>query len=200
VAEPIEFYFDFASPYGYLASTQIDRIAEKHGRSVAWRPVLLGAIFKTTGMQPLMNVPLKGEYMKRDMARFARLLGVPITEPEVFPINGLAPSRAFYWLDLQDPAKAKSFAQAVFAEHFVRGRDVSQIDTVAHIGAGLGFKPDELVAGTQQQSVKDRLREEVERATERGVFGSPFFFVDGESFWGADRLDQVDRWLATGGF
>ena len=200
MAEPIEFYFDFASPYGYLASTQIDAIGEKHGRAVGWRPVLLGAIFKTTGMQPLMNVPLKGEYMKRDMARFARLLGVQITQPEVFPINALAPSRAFYWLDAQDPERAKSFAKAVFAEHFVNGRDVSQIDVVASIGAGLGCKPDELVAGTQEQPVKDRLRDEVEKATKLGVFGSPFFFVDGEGFWGADRLDQVDRWLATGGF
>ena len=198
--EPIEFYFDFASPYGYLASTQIDAIGQKHGRDVAWRPVLLGAIFKTTGMQPLMNVPLKGEYMKRDMARFARLLGVQITEPEAFPINALAPSRAFYWLDRRDPELAVRFAKAVFAEHFVEGRDVSHIETVAQIGADLGVKPDELTAGTQEQPVKERLRSEVETATKRGVFGSPFFFVDGEGFWGVDRLDQVDRWLATGGF
>ena len=109
---PIDFYFDFASPYGYIASTQIDEIAARHGRTVAWRPILLGVVFKTTGMGPLPSVPLKGAYSLRDFARSARLLGIPFQMPKVFPFNAVAPSRAFYWLRDRDPGLARRFAQA----------------------------------------------------------------------------------------
>src|SRR5262252_3324553 len=83
--DPIEFYFGFSSPYGYLASTRIDALAEKHGRAVTWRPFLLGAAFKATGQQPLVEQPLRGPYHRRDFARSARLAGVPFRLPEPFP-------------------------------------------------------------------------------------------------------------------
>ena len=79
---PIDFYFDFSSPYGYLASLQIEPLAAKHGRSVTWRPMLLGAAFKVSGVQPLVNVPLKGEYSKRDFLRSARFYSVPFRVPD----------------------------------------------------------------------------------------------------------------------
>src|SRR5262249_3981008 len=98
---PIDFYFDFSSPYGYLPSTQIDALAARHGRSVAWRPFLLGAAFKLTGQRALTEQPLRGDYARRDFARSARLLKLPFILPQPFPFFALAASRAFYWL--QDP-------------------------------------------------------------------------------------------------
>ena len=106
MADAIDFYFDFSSPYGYLASTQIDTLAVKHGRVVNWRPFLLGVAFKTTGQRPLPEQPLRGPYSLRDFDRSARLLGVPFRLPEPFPFPSLAACRAFYWLEDSDEAKA----------------------------------------------------------------------------------------------
>ena len=197
---PIDFYFDFASPYGYIASTRIDEIAERHGRTVAWRPILLGAVFKTTGMGPLPSVPLKGDYSIRDFARSARLYGVPFKMPAVFPFSSVNPSRVVYWLQARDTDLARRFAQATYRAVFPGQQDISKPDTLADIAAPLGVKREDLLAALNDQAVKDRLKTEVDQAIAKGVFGSPFIVVDGEPFWGADRLDQVDRWLQTGGW
>jgi 2-hydroxychromene-2-carboxylate isomerase len=197
---PIDFYFEFASPYGYLASTQIDVFAERHGRTVAWHPIMLGAAFKQTGARPLMQTPLKGPYLLHDVPRFARLLGVPLTLPPVMPMNSLAASRACVWLEETDVGQAKRLAQALFHAHWGEGRDLGQPDAVADVAAGLGIDRTDLLAAVADQRIKDRLKAQTEAAIERGVFGSPFIFVDGEAFWGADRLAQVEAWLARGGW
>ena len=196
----IDFYFDFSSPYGYLAAQAIDDIGARYGCDVAWRPFLLGAVFKITGAQPLPHTPMKDEYSLIDMPRAARLLGVPFTMPEPFPFNSLAACRAYYWLVLDEPTKSRDFAKAVFHASFGEGRDMSAPEGVIDEAAKLGIDRDALGAALQDQEVKDHLRREVDAAIERGVFGSPFFFVDDEPFWGHDRLDQVDRWLKTGGW
>lgn len=200
MATPVDFYFDFSSPYGYFAAAKIDEIASRHKRTVNWRPFLLGAVFKITRMQPLLDYPLKGDYMKRDWQRFARLLGVKWKLPEAFPFSGLVPSRIFYWLHDKDPELARKFAKAVYHAAFAEGRDVVSIGALTAIGETLGVAPGDMIAANGDQAVKDRCRQEVEAAIARGVFGSPYIVVDGEPFWGADRLDQVDGWLATGGW
>ncbi|MBM3503458.1 MAG: 2-hydroxychromene-2-carboxylate isomerase [Alphaproteobacteria bacterium] len=197
---PIEFYFDFASPYAYLASHRIDTIAAKHGRPVAWRPFMLGIVFKTTGAQPLVTYPLKGPYAARDLARSARLSGVPFVFPPGFPHATLAAARGFYWLEGKDEVLARRFAKAVFNAYFGEGRDVSGAEAVAAIAAALGVDRTAFEAGIQSPAIKERLKSETEGALAKGIFGSPFFLVDGEPFWGADRLDQVERWLANGGW
>jgi 2-hydroxychromene-2-carboxylate isomerase len=143
---------------------------------------------------------MKGPYSKHDFARTARLFGVPITLPEPFPFSALVPSRAFYWLHDKDPALAVRFAQAVFHEAFVAGRIVAGAETTAAVAAPLGIDRAALLAALNEPAVKDRLRVEVEAGLAKGVFGSPFVIVDGEPFWGADRLEQVERWIATGGW
>jgi 2-hydroxychromene-2-carboxylate isomerase len=200
MAAPIDFYFEFASPYGYLASTQIDAVAERHGRTVAWRPIMLGAAFKETGARPLMQTPLKGPYLLHDVPRFARYLGVPLTLPPVMPMNSLAASRACVWLDEDDPALAKRLAKTLLHVHWGEGRDLGAAEAVAEIAAGLRIERAALLAAVAEQRIKDLLKERTQAAIERGVFGSPFVFVDGEPFWGADRLPQVDAWLARGGW
>ena len=196
MTDPIDFYFDFSSPYGYLASTRIDAIADRHGRSVTWRPFVLGAAFKVTGQRPLVEQPLRGEYANRDFARSARLLGVPLELPEPFPFFALAASRACYWVG--DAARAKALAKAIYHAAFGEGRDVTPVATVAEIARGLGIEGVE--QGVEKPETKAKLREATDEALARGVFGSPFFIVDGEPFWGHDRLEHVERWLATGGW
>jgi len=197
---PIDFYFDFASPYGYLASTRIDDLAARYGRTVEWRPILLGPAFSRSGARPLMTQPVRGDYARRDLPRFARFLGVPFAFPPIMPIATLAAARAVYWLRDGDPALAHRLAKALFHAHFGEGRDIQQPGQVAEVAALLGIDGEALRAGIGLRAVKDRLRAETEQSLARGVFGAPFLFVDEEPFWGADRLDQVEAWLARGGF
>jgi len=195
---PIAFYFDFSSPYGWLASHGIDGLAAKYGRRVDWRPIMLGAALKVTGVQPNVTTPLKGDYLRHDVARCARLMGLDYREPANMPMNALAASRAYYWLRQDDGFKAKALARAVWAAYFGQGRDPSEVAVVAEIGASLGIDPDALTAACQDPAVKEVLRVETDDAVARGVFGSPFFFVDGEPFWGHDRVDQLERWMGGG--
>jgi 2-hydroxychromene-2-carboxylate isomerase len=200
MAAPIEFYFDFSSPYGYLAAQGIDEIGERHGREVAWKPFLLGAVFKTTRSEPLLGIPMKGDYARVDLPRAARLMGVPFTLPSPFPFMSVAACRAFYWLSDRDPAKAKALAKGIVDAAFGEGRDMSGAAAVLETAGGLGVDPGPLGAALEDPAVKDRLRAEVDEGIEKGVCGSPFVLVDGEPFWGHDRLDHVDKWLETGGW
>ena len=197
---PIDFYFDFSSPYGYLASIQIDALALRHGRKVTWRPFLLGAAFKETGQRPLVEQALRGPYHYRDFARSARLLGVPFRLPEPFPFASLAACRAFYWLCDGDPAAARGLAQALYRTAFAEGRPIAAVDDVVAVAGPLGIAGDALRQAVEDPAVKARLRQETEQAIASGVFGSPFIIVDDEPFWGSDRLPQVERWLMTGGW
>lgn len=198
--KPIDFYFDFSSPYGYIASHRIDAIGQRYGRGVNWRPYLLGAVFKVNGRKPLPEQPLLREYASRDIARSARLHAVPLKIPERFPISGVNPSRAFYWVDEQDPDKARSLARALYKAYFVDGRDISDAEQVGEVAAILSLDRDATLAAMQDPKVKARLKQETDAAIARGAFGSPFVFVDDEPFWGNDRLTEVERWLETGGW
>jgi 2-hydroxychromene-2-carboxylate isomerase len=200
MSAPLDFYFEFASPYGYLASTQIDALARRHHRTVAWHPIMLGAAFKQTGTRPLMQTPLKAPYLLHDVPRFARLLGVPLKLPPVMPMNSLAASRACVWIAENDLEQASRFARALRYAHWGEGRDLAAPEAVADVARGLGIDSADLRAAVADQRIKDRLKAQTQAAIERGVFGSPFIFVDDEPFWGADRLPQVEAWLARGGW
>lgn len=197
---PIDFYFDFSSPYGYLGAELIDALAARHGRSVDWHPILLGVVFKETGAKPLTQVPVKGPYSQRDFARSARFYGVPFRMPPVFPIAAQAPSRVMLWAKRNDPAAGVRTAHALYRGFFVDGRDISQPDVAAAVAGDAGFDAAAARAAIDDPVIKDALKAEVEKAMAAGVFGSPFFVVDGEPFWGVDRFGQMERWLAQGGF
>lgn len=199
-AEPIDFYFDFSSPYGYLASEKVDDLAARFGRKVRWHPLLLGVIFKETGVLPLTQQKIKGPYFEHDFARSARFMGVPFRHPEKFPLPTQAAARAYYALHGQDCGKARAFAHAVFRALFVDNVDISSPETVLELAGGLGVEREALAAAMTSDEMKLRLKTEIETAQSRGVFGSPTMIVDGELFFGADRLPQLERWLAEGGF
>jgi 2-hydroxychromene-2-carboxylate isomerase len=200
VASAIDFYFDFSSPYGYLAAQKIEALAARHGRGVDWHPMLLGVAFKQTGSQPLTEVPLKGDYSKRDFARTARFHGIPFGMPSRFPIPSQAPGRIVTWLKRERPELAAPVVKALYHAYFVDDRDISSPDVAADVAGANGVSRDAARVATEDAAIKDAFRRDVEAALARGVFGSPFVVVEGEPFWGMDRFDQIDRWLATGGF
>lgn len=199
-AAPIDFYFDFSSPYGYFAAEKIDALAARYGRTVHWHPFLLGVTFKVTGLAPLPTIPLKGAYSLHDIERSARYFGLPFQQPSTFPIPTQHAARAFLWLNDRNPSRAKAFGLAAYRAYFVHDVNISDLAAVLELAAKQGVDRDELAAVLTGTEIKARLAAEVELGLSRGVFGSPFVFVDGEAFWGADRLPQLERWLAEGGF
>ncbi|MBI4756803.1 MAG: 2-hydroxychromene-2-carboxylate isomerase [Betaproteobacteria bacterium] len=211
MAAAIDFYFDFSSPYGYFGAAEIDDLAQRHGRRVIWHPVLLGALYKSIGTGPNIGYPHKGEYFYRDAARTARFLGLPYRLPSHFPVATQVAARAFYVIadgaPDATPAKpqmrkerARDFALACLRAYFVDDIDIGEPARVLDIAAVLGEDRARLAAALEDPAVKQRLREANDAALARGVFGSPFFIVDDERFWGSDRLSQLERWLAEGGF
>ncbi|HYD81296.1 MAG TPA: DsbA family protein [Paucimonas sp.] len=199
MAAPIDFYFDFTSPYGYLAATQIERLAATYGRNVKWHPILLGVVFKATGAVPLTSVPMKAEYTLRDLERTARFIGVPYRHPSTFPIATQATARAMLWIaDTHGEAKAAEFAKAAYRALFADGVNIGDAAETAKIAAGLDVDPEALGAALASAEVKERLKAEVEQAMARGVFGSPFVIVDGEPFWGFDHFPQIEALLRNG--
>jgi 2-hydroxychromene-2-carboxylate isomerase len=201
MAAPIHFYFDFSSPYGFLAAQRIDALAAQYGRTAAWRPVLLGAIFKETGAAPLTQVPLKGEYSRRDMLRSARFHGIEdFRLPSRFPIPTQAAARIVLALQATDEALATNVAKALYRAYFVDDRDISDPDIAAGVAGKAGADATAMRRTIDDPKIKEALRDAVADAMKAGVCGSPFFIVDGEPFWGLDRFPQLERWLATGGF
>jgi 2-hydroxychromene-2-carboxylate isomerase len=199
-AASLDFYFDFSSPYSYFAAEKIDDLAGRFGRKVNWHPLLLGVVFQRLGTLPLVHQPGQGVYAPHDMARSARYLGIPFSMPSRFPLPTQAAARAFYWLDGCDVGLAKRFAHVVFRAYYVDDCDISLPETVIEMAVGCGVDRGELVAALATQVLKERLKQETEAAIARGIFGAPWVIVDGESFWGADRLPQIERWLETGGY
>jgi 2-hydroxychromene-2-carboxylate isomerase len=199
MSSAIDFYFDFSSPYGYFASTRIDELAAKYQRKVKWHPILLGVVFQTTGSAPLPSIPLKGNYSLHDFERTARFHGIPYKRPATFPISTQAAARAVLWAqEIAGSAKAIEFAKAIYKAYFVDGIDIGNSANVAQIGTVVGIDAAALQYAIGSPELKEQLKKEVSHAIEKGVFGSPFLIVDGESFWGFDRFDQVEATLKHG--
>jgi 2-hydroxychromene-2-carboxylate isomerase len=201
MAAPVEFWFDFSSPYGFLAAQKIDALAAKHGRTVDWRPMLLGAVFKHVGTAPLLAIPLKGEYAKRDIARSARFHGIAgMRMPSRFPIPTQAAARLVVWQKGIDAQRAVRLAKALYRAYWVDDVDISVPENAVAVAAKEGVDAAAARAAIEEPAVKDALKRDVDEAIGKGVFGSPYVIVDGEPFWGIDHFDQIEKWLATGGF
>lgn len=201
MAAPIDFYFDFSSPYSFLAAEQIQALAARHGRTVTFKPILLGIVFKAAGSAPLTEqYGPKARYSVHDFERSARFAGVRYRHPSKFPIGAVGASRAVLWLQQHRPEKANEFVRAVFRAFFQDDRDISDAAVVAQVAQSIGLDGQALMEAAQAPAIKDELRRRVEDAVAFGVFGAPTIVVDGEVFWGNDRLPQIERWLASGPF
>ena len=202
MAEPLHFYFDFISPYGFFASREVEGMAARHGRTVDWRPMLLGvAVLKVMGLKPLLDTPLKGDYVRRDVRRHARKLGLVLGHDFGQPIgNPLPAARAFYWLKERHPQLQAAAAHALYDAYWLEGRDLSTPEAVASIGWPPAVDRAGLLAAVQSDAAAQRLRDAVSASLAAGVFGSPTLVIDGEMFWGYDRLRDADEWLARSGW
>ena len=200
MSNPIEFYFDFSSPYGYFSSEKIEQLAQRCGRTVIWRPYLMGAVMKITERKPLIQIPMLNEYGMRDLKRIARYENISFRIPSQFPIATVAACRAYYWLSQDEVDKAKELAHALFRAYFVDDQLISKPETVIGIASKIGIDPSGVETALQDDEVKLKVREVTDSAIEQSIFGSPFFIVDGEPFWGHDRLEQVEAWAKSGGW
>lgn len=200
MSAPIDFYFDFSSPYGYLASEQIEALAARHGRAVMWHAIVLDAQFQPQGGVKIPLALLRTEYARRDCERSAAFLGIPYKTPTPYPVHTEHAARAFQWLSDRNPDEARAFAHGVFRAYFVDGRNIAEPAVLLEIAGALGLDREEVSNAFSDLATKARLKAEIDLAEARGVFGSPFFIVEGEGFWGPDRLPQLERWLESGPF
>ena len=197
---PIDFYFDFSSPYSYIASEWIEALAARHGRTVNWKAILLGATFQAAELKSPVAYPLKREYSLLDFERSARFAGVPLKIPAKFPIPTQNAARLFWWLKERGDLTASHWARHCLRAFFARGVDLSDAAALKQLCAEFGLDAQQAEAIWNDPEWKANLKAANDAAIARGVFGAPFFMIDGEPFWGNDRRAQIERWLETGPF
>lgn len=190
----MQMWFDFASPYSYLAIERVDTLAQAAGVVVDLRPFLLGPIFQAQGWNdsPFRLFPGKGAYMMRDIARLADKYGVTYIRPRLFPRMSVLPARIA--LLGQDEPWGRDFCVAVFRANFQHDLDIQAEDVVHQVLKDLSLDADALIARAKTEAAKEALRRQVDRARNLGLFGAPTFFVGDEMFWGNDRLEDALEW------
>ena len=199
---PIDFYFDFISPFGYFASLRIDALAARYGRTAEWHAMLLGvSVMKVMGLKPLLDTPLKGDYIRREFARYVRRHGLVLKRQAGDPMmDPRACGRAFHWVKRHQPGREAGLARALLHAYWVEGQDLSAVDATVLAAQSAGFDPVQLRTAIEGEDARALLRGAVDASLKRGVFGSPTVIVDGEPFWGVETLGSVEQWLQTGGW
>lgn len=196
MAKTLEFFFDYASPYSYLASEQVEALAKRTGADIRWRPFLLGAVFKATGNVPPITTPNKAIYLGKDLVDWAIHLGLPPFQmPSSFPINSLKADRL--GIVAAEQGRIAQFSHAAFRAAFVQGKDLNEPEVLAELARAAGLDAEKALARAEAQEIKDALRRNTDEAIARGAFGAPTFFVGDEMFFGNDRLIFVERLLSA---
>jgi 2-hydroxychromene-2-carboxylate isomerase len=190
MADTIEFFFDIASPYSYLASSRIDWLENETGADVDWRPFFLGGVFKATGNEPPARVENKAKYMRKDLRRWAERYGVGFQYPSTFPVNSLAAQRAILAAKKKE-LNAIELAERLFKDYWIRDRDISDKSVIEGALKEVARPSKELLKQINAPDIKQALKRNSDEAVERGAFGAPTFFVGDEMFWGNDRLHFV---------
>lgn len=191
MAGPIVFYFDFASPYAYFALDGLTRLGAETDRGVEWRPVLVWAVLKAHGITGPMETAARRDYIVRDMVRSAEFYGQPYKHPSKLPLSAHHAMRLYYAIEQQDRETAHAFGREIFSAFFTRDQDISNEEVVVDVAARVGIGDCEARHGISGDYGRWQLSQMVDRAAADGVVGSPFFIVDGEGFFGADRLPQL---------
>ncbi len=193
----IDFWFEFASTYSYLAAMRAQDLAADCGVRLTWRPFLLGAIFKKDlgyADSPFNRHDKKGDYMWRDMDRQVRIHGLPsVKKPEPFPQNGLTAARIAMVLEEDD--RLPIFVRSVFRSQFQYGETISEPDVLFDILSQNGFDAPDVMQRAKSDKIKQALKTQTEHADRIGIFGAPSFVTPkGELFWGDDRMETAFRW------
>jgi 2-hydroxychromene-2-carboxylate isomerase len=193
---PLDFWFEFGSTYSYPAALRIEKRAAERGVALAWRPFLLGPIFREQGWNdsPFNVYPVKGRYMWRDLERICEASGIPFRRPSVFPRNGLLAARVACrhaqvpWLP--------DFVRAVYRANFAEDLDIESPAVLAGCLASSGEDPPRVLAAARSEESKAGLRAQNDEAVRLGIFGAPSFVAGDELFWGNDRLEDALAWAA----
>ena len=193
MARTLEFFFDYGSPYSYLADTQVEPIAKRAGATLVRRPMLIGGVFKATGNASPMTVPAKSKWAAADMPMWARHYGVAFRANPHFPVNTLALMRGAAAAELD--GLFERYHPAVFKAMWVDGRNLNDMNEVAAVLTAAGLDAAAFGKRLQDQDAKDRLKATTDEAVARGVFGAPTCFVDGAMYFGNDRLPFVEKAL-----
>jgi len=203
----LDFYFDFISPFGYFASLRVDDLARRYQHQVRWHGMLVGvSVLKVMGLPPIPSIPLKGAYTLHDARRYARrhgiLLGRDLAAP---PGNPLAPGRLFAWAQTIHADQAKTLAHLLFDRYWRCNEDLDNEALQATLTAEAGLDWQRYQAAVQTSdpntpSPAALLHANVQAATQRGVFGSPFFIVNNEPFFGVEKMETLEDWLNAGGW
>lgn len=195
----MEYFFDLVSPYSYMAHARVGRMCEEAGAELILRPMLLGAILNETGGKAATEIPAKERYMLRDLEMWAESYGTPLRFPDPFPFRTLKTMRAALWL--RDRGNLSAFVNEAFSLYWAEGgapkgmKEADEDSLIAEVAQRIGEDPGDVLEGASQTSSKEALKSATAEALERGVFGAPTFFVDGEMFWGNDRLPFVEAAL-----
>jgi 2-hydroxychromene-2-carboxylate isomerase len=197
-ARRLEFWYEFASTYSYLSAMRIEKVAAAAKLAVAWRPFLLGPIFRAQGWNdsPFNVYPAKGRYMWRDMERLAAGYQLPFVKPSAFPRNGLSAARVA--LVAEPEGWCPDWTRAVYAAEFAHDRDIGDGAVLTGLLETFGQDPGAVLARADSPENKAALRAQTERAQSLGIFGAPSFVVDGELYWGNDRLGDAIARAALG--
>ena len=193
MAREIEFFFDYGSPFSYLADTQLKGLAERTGARVLYRPMLLGGVFKETGNSSPITIEAKRKYMMADLERWAKYYGVPTPHNAHFPINTMRLMRGA--IAAERTGVFAAYHRAIFEAFWREGLNLGDVAVVRGVLQKAGFDAERLAADSEKHAVKDALRVATEAAVARGAFGAPTFFVGDQMFWGNDRLLFVEQAL-----
>jgi len=195
MTKTVEFYFDFGSPYSYLAYKALPGIAAARGAQVLWRPMLLGGVFKATGNHSPAEIPAKSKWMDDDMRRWAARYDAPFRRNPHFPINTLTLMRGATGMQMRGPDFAR-YVDTMFHAMWAEPRNLGDPEELAAVLRAAGFDTESFLALVSDAEVKEALKNQTEAAVARGVFGAPTFFVGEDLFWGQDRLDFVAQALS----
>jgi len=197
--DPLRFYFDFTSTFSYIAVERIDELAKRYGRTVDWRAVSLGHLFKAQGVTPPPLIPAKFKYLKMDFIRSCQRAGLPCKLPDPFPAEVRLARQVFWRLKARDEALSHAYAKCIMSAVFGRGESVASEDEIAKACATLsGLTADDIASAAEDTAARAAVVAVLEDATADGMVGAPFVVVDGEPFWGADRLGEVEYRLSQG--
>jgi 2-hydroxychromene-2-carboxylate isomerase len=195
----VDYYFAPQSPYAYLGHARLVSIASKHGAQIDLRPCDIGKIFNLSGGLPLAKrAPQRQAYRMTELARWQRFLGLPMNlQPKYFPVPGDDAARLIIATQIAHGTDAAlALTGAVMAAVWADEKNIADTDTLAALANALDFDGAALVKSAQTPSVQAQYDANTDAAIAANVFGAPWYVVDGEGFWGQDRLDFVERALA----
>lgn len=195
MAKQLEYFFDYVSPFSYLADSQVPALVERTGAELVYRPFFLGGVMQASGNKPPATVPNKGKYMFSDIARWCERYGLELKFNPHFPVNTVKPMRAA--LVALEGGQFPAFHAAMFQAMWHDEKNLGEAEVLGEVIAGAGLDAEAILARIGDDDVKAKLKANSDEAVTRGAFGAPTFFVEGEMYFGNDRLDFLEAKLKS---